>query len=61
MKKANTGGIMIRSKIREKQQEPIIVLPKHQEDIEDLSWMIQDEHAIKQQPVKNKKTRRKKS
>ena len=52
---------MIRSKIREKQQEPIIVLPKHQEDIEDLSWMIQDERAIKQQPVKNKKTRRKKS
>ena len=61
MKKANTGSTMTRSKTREKQQEPIMLLPEHEEDIEDLSWMIQDKRAIKQQPVKNNKRRRKKS
>ncbi len=61
MRKANTGGTMTRFKKREKQQEPIMLSTEHEEDIEDLCWMIQDKRAIKQQPVKNNKRRRKKS
>ena len=54
---------MARSKIKEKQHDPIILLPKNQqEEVEeqrDLSWMIRDDNMLIK-PVKKSSKRRKK-
>jgi hypothetical protein len=51
---------MVRSKIRKKQHDPIILLPKYEEEEEqrDLSWMIRDDNMLIK-PVKKSSKRRK--
>jgi len=59
MRKVNTGGTMVRSKICKKQHNPIILLPKHdEEDQRDLSWMIRDDSVVRK-PVKKSSKRKK--
>lgn len=36
-------------------EEPIILLPEHEEDEEDLSWMIQDKKIVNKYQSKFKK------
>lgn len=62
MRKVNTGGTMARSKIKEKQHDPIILLPKNQQEEEeqrDLSWMIRNDHMLIKSVKKSSKRRKK--
>ena len=58
MREAKTGHIMI-TKQKKVREDPIILVPGAEEEVYDLSWMIQDdqllEKSVKKAPKKKKK------
>ena len=58
MREAKTGHIMI-TKQKKVREDPIILVPGAEEEVYDLSWMIQDELMLKKTfkttPKKKKK------